>query len=94
MKRVQLTAILSLLLVAATAQIPAGFEKGTVNVGKFYKNPNLGVIKQGSVSDLVLISGNPLTNIENTKNIEGVMLGNRWMSKEYIEKELKKLVKQ
>ena len=67
---------------------------GTVNVGKFYKNPNLGVIKQGSVSDLVLISGNPLTNIENTKNIEGVMLGNRWMSKEYIEKELKKLVKQ
>ena len=67
---------------------------GTINVGKFYKNPNLGVIKQGSVSDLVLISGNPLTNIENTKNIEGVMLGNRWMSKEYIEKELKKLVKQ
>ena len=30
MKRLQLTAILSLLLLAATAQIPAGFEKGTV----------------------------------------------------------------
>src|SRR5687767_13532179 len=33
---------------------------GTVNVGKFLKREDLGVIKVGAVSDLLLLSGNPL----------------------------------
>lgn len=66
---------------------------GTVNVATFYKRSNEGVIKTGAVSDLVLLNGNPLKDIHQTKNIEGVMLGNKWLPKTFIEKELKKLEK-
>jgi imidazolonepropionase-like amidohydrolase len=67
---------------------------GTVNVAAFYKRSNdMGTIKTGAVSDLILLNGNPLKDISQTKNIEGVMVGNRWLSKDYITKELKKLEK-
>jgi imidazolonepropionase-like amidohydrolase len=66
---------------------------GTANVGKYFNRPDMGVIKVGAVSDLVLLSANPLLDINNTQKIEGVMLGNLWLSKEYIQAELKKLEK-
>lgn len=67
---------------------------GTVNVAAFYKRTNdMGIIKTGAVSDLILLSGNPLKDIHQTKNIEGVMVGNKWLSKSYIDSELKKLQK-
>ena len=67
---------------------------GTVNVGRFLNKSNeMGTIKTGALSDLVLLNGNPLTDIHQTKNIEGVMLGNRWLSKSYIQSALKKLEK-
>jgi len=66
---------------------------GTVNVAKFYNRNDIGMIKTGFVSDMILLDGNPLENIENTKKIEGVMLGHLWLSKEYIDQELKKLEK-
>jgi imidazolonepropionase-like amidohydrolase len=64
---------------------------GTVNVAAYLKKENSGTIKAGNVSDLVLLNGNPLKDINQTKNIEGVMIGSQWLSKEYIAKELKKL---
>ena len=66
---------------------------GTVNVGKFLNRDDIGVIKKGAVSDLLLLNGNPLEDINQSKNIEGVMMGNLWMNKEYITTELKKLEK-
>lgn len=66
---------------------------GTVNVGTFYKKSDMGTIKPGATSDLILLSGNPLKDINQTKNIEGVMVGNRWLSRSFIDKELKKLEK-
>lgn len=66
----------------------------TVNVALFYNAKDRGTIRPGAISDLVLLNGNPLTDIKQTGNIEGVMLGNLWLSKDYIERELKKLVKQ
>jgi imidazolonepropionase-like amidohydrolase len=66
---------------------------GTVNVARFYNRSDAGIIKPGAVSDLVLLGGNPLQDITQTRNIEGVMLGNRWLSKQYIQQELKKLEK-
>ncbi len=66
---------------------------GTANVGKYFHQRDMGVIKVGALSDLVLLSANPLTDIHNTKKIEGVMLGNLWLSKEYIAAELKRLEK-
>ncbi|MGZ5136012.1 MAG: amidohydrolase family protein, partial [Flavitalea sp.] len=69
-------------------------QTGTVNVARFLKRANdMGTIKKGAVSDLILLNGNPLAGIHQTRNIEGVMLGNRWLSKTYIESALKKLEK-
>ena len=66
---------------------------GTVNVALYLNKPDWGTLKTGNVSDLVLLSGNPLKDINQTKNIEGVMMGTNWLSKDYIQKELKKLEK-
>jgi imidazolonepropionase-like amidohydrolase len=67
---------------------------GTVNVASYLKRPDSGTIKTGNVSDLVLLAANPLENIGHTKQIEGVMIGTRWLPKSYLDSELKKLEKQ
>ncbi|MEI9921688.1 MAG: amidohydrolase family protein [Bacteroidota bacterium] len=65
---------------------------GTVNVATYlHKSDNSGIIKQGYASDLVLLNGNPLQDITQTQAVEGVMIGNKWLSKEYIANELKRL---
>jgi imidazolonepropionase-like amidohydrolase len=66
---------------------------GTVNVANYLGAKDAGVIKVGSVADLILVNGNPLANINETQNIEGVMLNGKWLSREYIDAELKKLEK-
>lgn len=68
-------------------------QSGTVNVADYLNLPDAGMIKPGAVADLVLISGNPLVNISQTRNVEGVMLNGRWMSKTVIDAGLKKLEK-
>ncbi|NOT76879.1 MAG: amidohydrolase family protein [Cyclobacteriaceae bacterium] len=66
---------------------------GTVNVATFYHQTDRGTIKTGNISDLILLNGNPLKDITQTTKIEGVMLENNWMGKEYIGSELKRLEK-
>lgn len=66
---------------------------GTVNVARYLNLPDAGVIKEGAVADLVLISGNPLVNINETQNIDGVMLNGKWLSEEYLQSQLKLLEK-
>jgi imidazolonepropionase-like amidohydrolase len=66
---------------------------GTVNVGQFYNDPLQGTIKAGAPSDLILLNGNPLEDIDQTKNIQGVMIGPKYLNHEYIEAGLKKLKK-
>jgi imidazolonepropionase-like amidohydrolase len=67
---------------------------GTINVGVFYKKPGeMGVIKQGANSDLILLNANPLENIGNTTKIEGVLIGNKWMNRATLDEMLKKLEK-
>ncbi|AEI50799.1 amidohydrolase family protein [Runella slithyformis] len=66
---------------------------GTVNVASYLNQSDAGTVRVGNVSDLVLLTGNPLKDIGQTKNIEGVMIGTNWLSKEYFEKELKKIEK-
>lgn len=66
---------------------------GTVNVATYLGKSDSGEIKVGNVSDFVLLGGNPLVNIANTKKIEGVMIGKKWLQKEHLQAELKRLVK-
>ena len=67
---------------------------GTVNVANYLKKTDSGTIKPDNVSDLILLNGNPLTDIKQTRNIAGVMIGNRWMDRAFIDGELAKLKKQ
>jgi imidazolonepropionase-like amidohydrolase len=67
---------------------------GTVNVARYLNLQDSGVIRKGFVSDLILLNGNPLTDIKQTRNISGVMIGDQWMDKTYIDNTLKRLVKQ
>jgi hypothetical protein len=81
-------------LVGAGLTPYEALKTGTVNVAQYLKRENEGVIKKGAASDLILINGNPLQDIAQTKNISGVMLGNQWLSRDYLEFELKELRKQ
>jgi imidazolonepropionase-like amidohydrolase len=49
------------------------------------------MIKQGYTADLVLIDGNPLQDITQTKKVQGVMLNGKWLSREYIDAGLGRL---
>jgi imidazolonepropionase-like amidohydrolase len=64
---------------------------GTVNVASYLNKEDAGTIKIGNVSDFVLLNSNPLVDISNTKDIEGVMIGTRWLSKDFIDMKLKKI---
>jgi imidazolonepropionase-like amidohydrolase len=78
-------------MVAAGLTPYQALQTGTVNVARFFNRTDMGVVKIGAVSDLILLNGNPLESIEQSKNIEGVMLGNLWLSNSFIQAALKKL---
>jgi len=50
-----------------------------------------GTVQVGKRADLVLLQDNPLTDIANSRKIEGVMLGGRWLSKDQIQSGLASL---
>jgi len=66
---------------------------GTYNVGQFFKNDKMGVIKKGAIADLVLLNANPLKDIKAVGEVEGVMLNGKWLSNAEIRSTLKKLEK-
>ena len=80
-------------LVAAGLTPYEALRTGTINVARFYKRNDLGVVRTGAVSDLVLLNSNPLQDISNIRRIEGVLLGDRWLPKNFIEQTLKRLEK-
>jgi len=59
----------------------------TSNVAEFLGGTqDFGTIQPKRRADLVLIKGNPLDDIRNTQNIEGVMIGGRWLAKDELGK--------
>jgi imidazolonepropionase-like amidohydrolase len=62
---------------------------GTRNVAAYSKTLNeAGTIAAGKRADLVLLSGNPLTQLEAVKQPVGTVLGGRWLPREELEKRL------
>ena len=50
---------------------------------KFPPRPPVGFVGAGANADLVVLSANPLTNIENTRKIEQVMKGGSFVQLGY-----------
>ncbi|MBX0332345.1 amidohydrolase family protein [Pontibacter sp. HSC-14F20] len=80
-------------LVAAGLSPYEALKTGTVNVGKFLKRDDIGVLKVGAAADLLLLNGNPLQDVSHTQRIEGVLIGHTFLPKTYLTSELKKLEK-
>jgi len=62
---------------------------GTVNASKVVEAMTgenaFGTIEVGKRADLILVNGNPLENVANVKNIQGVMAAGRWYSGQTLE---------
>jgi hypothetical protein len=62
----------------------------TSNVGRFLGQPEtLGSIREGARADLVLLRGNPLVDIRNTREIQGVVMRGVWHDKSELEETLR-----
>jgi hypothetical protein len=68
-------------LVAAAGLTPAdALRAATLNPAAYFGlSDQLGTVDEGKRADLVLLDGNPLDNIRNTRRIAGVMVGGRWI---------------
>jgi len=66
----------------------------TLNPVKYLKmTDSLGTIETGKRADLVLLNGNPLTDIANTKNIYAVMLNGKLFTSEELDKMKETVIK-
>jgi len=71
---------LQMLVLKAGLTPYQALSMGTRNVAAFYgTSDSTGTIAVGKRADLVLLDGNPLTDIRQTERIAGVMLGGRWL---------------
>ena len=69
-------------LVEAGLTPYAALEAATRNPAEFLNAlGEIGTVEVGKRADLVLLEGNPLTDISNTERSAGVMVGGRWMPK-------------
>ncbi len=50
-----------------------------------------GTIKIGNETDMILLEENPLKDIKNLKLLEGVVLRGKWLSRDFLDQELKKI---
>ena len=66
---------------------------GTVNVAEFFRDNRSGQVRAGNRADLVLLNANPLDDIRNSRQIEGVMINGKWLDQQAITDGLKKLEK-
>jgi imidazolonepropionase-like amidohydrolase len=81
-------------LVAAGLSPYEALRTGTVNVAAYLgRTGDSGTVRAGNRADLVLLGGNPLGDIKQTRRIEGVMIGDRWLPKAYLAGALKGLEK-
>ena len=59
-------------------------QAATVNAAKSINLDGIGVIKEGSIADLVILNNNPLENIKHTKDIHTIVKGGKAYTQEEI----------
>src|SRR5690606_14250924 len=56
---------------------------GSFMVGEYFANEDdFGTISVGKRADMLLVEGNPLADVSNVENLEGVMVRGRWLGGE------------
>lgn len=71
------------MLVEAGLSPFEALQTGTVYPASFLNQEDIfGTLQTGLEADLVLLDGNPLQNIENSRRIHGVMIRGRWLSRQ------------
>ncbi len=69
-------------LVAAGLTPYEALKTGTINAAESLRETDRwGTLSVGKTADLVLLSDNPLRDIQNTRKIEGVVLRGKWITK-------------
>lgn len=64
----------------------------TANASAFLRSsPCIGQVRAGCVADLLLLDANPLSSIGNTRQIAGVMVRGRWLSRQELDRLLESL---
>jgi imidazolonepropionase-like amidohydrolase len=62
---------------------------GTANPARFFgQEGEYGVVQEGSSADLILLSANPLEDIRNMQNPQGVMVRGQWMDRAFLDEKL------
>jgi imidazolonepropionase-like amidohydrolase len=75
--------------VAAGLSPFAALQTATTTPAEFLKiSQEIGTIEKGKTADLILLSANPLQNIQNTEKIVGVMSKGKWLNKNDLDKML------
>jgi hypothetical protein len=82
---------LGLLVKAGLSPLQA-LQAATLNPARFLgKEKDLGTIEEGKLADLVLLDGNPLDDIGNTKKIAGVVYAGHFSSRASLDEMLAKV---
>lgn len=69
-------------------------QTGTLNTAIFFgQEGEFGEIKENASADFILSEGNPLEDLENLKNPEGVMVRGRWLNRDEIDEQLSDLAR-
>jgi imidazolonepropionase-like amidohydrolase len=76
---------LSLFVQAGLSPL-AALQTATINPAKYVGKENeIGTVTQGKLADLVLLDGNPLTDISNTKKINAVVVNGRLLTRKNLD---------
>ena len=68
-------------LVAAGMTADQALRTATIAPARFFESENTGTVEAGKLADLVLLSGNPLLDIANTRKIAGVFSRGKYYSR-------------
>jgi imidazolonepropionase-like amidohydrolase len=84
---------LALLVESGLSPFEA-LQSGTVYPATFLDiEDRIGTVQAGLDADLILLDGNPLEDISNSRRVHGVMLQGRWLSRQKLDRMLRKLAR-
>ena len=67
-------------------------QSGTINVAEYLElTDSIGEIKSGMEADAIIVRKNPLENVQNLKELSGVLLGGQYLSRKDIDLRLKEI---